>query len=280
MAASRTCVFKGASTCVIKQPPAAGTDSQHSASGVRIDVLSPTRGVSRRGMTQANLSPGFPGRFSLALLISAGLLVRGLRKAQTLDPGFETQQTLVVKLLDLQQQGYDQNTGASFHRQLCERLEALPGVKSVGLTGLIPLYESSNATLIPEGGEQQGFAGFNSVSPNFFETLGIPLLQGRVFSEQEVNDRTPVTVINEAFAQRFWPGQNPLGKRFNGGHGATYEVIGVARNVRSMKLAQVDGPNFYYPFNPANQSGMKILLRAEIAPGSLVGPAQEAVKQL
>src|SRR5215831_358828 len=216
----------------------------------------------------------------LALLITAGLLVRGLRKAQTLDPGFETQQTLVVKLLDLQQQGYDQNTGASFHRQLCERLEALPGVKSVGLTGLIPLYESSNATLIPEGGEQQGFAGFNSVSPNFFETLGIPLLQGRVFSEQEVNDRTPVAVINEAFAQRFWPGQNPLGKRFNGGHGATYEVIGVARNVRSMKLAQVDGPNFYYPFNPANQSGMKFLLRAEIAPGSLVGPAQEAVKQL
>jgi putative ABC transport system permease protein len=216
----------------------------------------------------------------LALLISAGLLVRGLQKAQTLDPGFETQRTLVVKLLDLQQQGYDQNKGAIFHRQLRERLEALPGVKSVGLTGLIPLYESSNATLIPEGGEQQGFAGFNSVSPNFFETLGIPLLQGRVFSEQEVNNRTPVAVINEAFAQRFWPGQNPLGKRFNGGHGATYEVIGVARNVRSKTLAQVDGPNFYYPFNPANQSGLRFLLRAEIAPGSLIGPAQEAVKQL
>jgi macrolide transport system ATP-binding/permease protein len=216
----------------------------------------------------------------LALLITAGLLVRGLQKAQTLDPGFETQRTLVLRLLDLQQQGYDQNKGAIFHRQLRERLAALPGVKSVGLTGLIPLYESSNATLIPEGGALQGFAGFNSVSPNFFETLGIPLLQGRAFSEQEVNDRTPVAVINEAFAQRFWPGQNPLGKRFNGGHGATYEVIGVARNIRSMKLAQVDGPNFYYPFNPANQSGMKFLLRAEIEPGSLVGPAQEAVRQL
>ncbi|HKQ74025.1 MAG TPA: ABC transporter permease [Blastocatellia bacterium] len=215
----------------------------------------------------------------LALLIIAGLLARGLQNAQTLDPGFETQRTLVVRLLDLQQQGYDMNKAALFHRQLRERLEALPGVKSVGLTGLIPLYESSNATLVPEGGAQQDFAGFNSVSPNFFETLGIPLLQGRVFSEQEVNDRTPVAVINEAFAQRFWPGQIPLGKRFNGGHGATYEVIGVARNVRSMKLAEVDGPNFYYPFNPANQSGMKFLLRAEIAPGSLIGPAQEAVKQ-
>ena len=216
----------------------------------------------------------------LALLITAGLLVRGLQKAQTLDPGFETQRTLVVRLLDLQQQGYDQNKTALFHRQLRERLEALPGVKSVGLTRLVPLYEMSNATLIPEGSEQQGYAGFNSVSPNFFETLGIPLLQGRAFSEQEVNNRTPVAVINEAFARAYWPGQNPLGKRFNGGHSTTYEVIGVARNVRSMKLAQVDGPNFYYPFDPANQSNLKLLLRAEIAPGSLAGPVREAVRQL
>lgn len=217
----------------------------------------------------------------LALLITAGLLVRGLQNAQTLDPGFEAQRTLVVRPLDLQQQGYDQNKVALFHRQLRERLEALPGVKSVGLTRLTPFYESSNATLIPEGGEQQGFAGFNPVSPNYFETLGIPLLQGRAFSEQEVKDQTPVAVINEAMAQRYWPGENPLGKRFKGGfRGAAYEVIGVARSVRSMKLAEVDGPNFYYPFNPANQSDLKFLLRAEIAPGSLAGPAQEAVRQL
>jgi putative ABC transport system permease protein len=101
-----------------------------------------------------------------------------------------------------------------------------------------------------------------------------------LFSEQEVNNRTSVAVINEAFAQRFWPGQNPLGKRFSVGHGETYEVIGVARNVRSMELAQVDGPNFYYPFNPANQSDLKLLLLAEIAPGSLVGPVREAVRQI
>jgi predicted permease len=215
----------------------------------------------------------------LALLITAGLLVRGLQKGQTLDPGFETQRTLVVRL-DLRQQGYDQNKAALFHRQLRERLEALPGVKSVGLTRLVPLYESSNATLIPEGSEQQGYAGFNSVSPNYFETLGIPLLQGRAFSDQEAQDQRPVAVINEAFARAYWSGQNPLGKRFNGGHGATYEVIGVVRNVRSNKLAEVDGPNFYYPFNPANRLDLKLLLRAEIAPGSLAGPVREAVRQL
>jgi predicted permease len=217
----------------------------------------------------------------LALLITAGLLVRGLQKAQTLDPGFETQRTLVVRLLDLQQQGYDQNKATLFHRQLRQRLEALPGVKSVGLTGLTPFYESSNATLIPEGSQQQGFAGFNSVSPNYFETLGIPLLQGRVFSDQEAQDQAPVAVINEALARAYWPGENPLGKRFKGDfRDATYEVIGVARSVRSMKLAEVDGPYFYYPSNPANQSDKRFLLRAEIEPGSLAGPAREAVRQL
>ncbi|MBO0725309.1 MAG: ABC transporter permease [Blastocatellia bacterium] len=215
----------------------------------------------------------------LALLITAGLLVRGLQNARTLDPGFDAQRMLVASL-DLQQQGYDQSKAAIFHRQLRERLEALPGVKSVGLTGLIPFHEISAATLIPEGGEQQGFVGFNSVSPNYFETLGIPLLQGRVFSEQEAQNQTPVAVINEALARACWPGENPLGKRFNGGSGLTYEVIGVARNVRSMKLAQVDGPYFYYPSNPANQSGERFLLRAEIAPGSLVGPVREAVRRL
>src|SRR5262245_38627601 len=216
----------------------------------------------------------------LALLITAGLLVRGCRNAQTLDPGFETQRTLVVRLLDLQQQGYDQNKVALFHRQLRERLEALPGVKSVGLTRLTPFYESSSMTLIPEGSDQQGDAHFNAVSPNYFETLGIPLLQGRAFSEQEAQDQAPVAVINEVFAQRYWPGQNPLGKRLIGGPGETYQVIGVARSVRSMKLAEVDGPYFYYPFNPANQSDLKFLLRAEIAPGSLAGPAREAVRRL
>jgi len=218
----------------------------------------------------------------LALLITAGLLVRGLQNAQTLDPGFETQRTLVVRLLDLQQQGYDQNKAALFNRQLRERLEALPGVKSVSLTWLTPFFGSSDAPLIPEGGGQQGFAGFNPVSPNYFETLGIPLLQGRVFSDQEVKDQTPVAVINEELAERYWPGENPLGKRFKGGFpgGPTYQVIGTVKSVRSERLAQVDGPYCYYPINPANQSDLKFLLRSEIAPGLLAGPVREAVRHL
>ena len=218
---------------------------------------------------------------SLALLITAGLLVRGLQSAQTLDPGFEMQRMLIASL-DLQQQGYDPNKAALFNRQLIERLEALPGVKSVSLAHLAPFSGSSNALFFPEGSEQQGVAHFNAVSPNYFETLGITLLQGRVFSDQEAQDQTPVAVINEALAERYWPGEQSIGKRFKGGvpSGPTYQVIGVVKNVRSMRLALEDGPYFYKPINPTNQSNLKLLLRAEIAPGLLAGPVREAVRQL
>ncbi len=211
----------------------------------------------------------------LVMLITAGLLVRGLRNAQTFDVGFEMRQTLAISL-DLRQQGYDQNKAAVFHSQLSERLESLPGVKSVTATRLSPLFEHSIGPLIPEGGGQQGFAYFNEVSPNYFETLGIPLFQGRVFSDQEAQGQTPVAVINEALAERLWPGQDPIGKRFNKG----YEVIGVVKNVRSLSLAEVDGPYFYKPIDSANKLGLRHLLRVEGAPRLLVNPVREAVRQL
>src|SRR5262249_16210551 len=198
----------------------------------------------------------------------------------TLDPGFDTLRTLVISL-DLRQQGYDQNRAAVFNRQLRERLEALPGVKSIALTSLSPLSEHSIGPLIPEGSGQQGFAYFNGVSPNYFETLGIPLTQGRVFSEQEARDQTPVALINEALAERYWPGEQALGKRFKGGAtGPTYQVIGIVKSVRSLSLAEVDGPYFYKPINPGNQLNQRLLLRDESSGRLLVKPVREAVRQL
>jgi len=213
----------------------------------------------------------------LALLITAGLLVRGLQKSQTLDPGFETQGTLAISL-DLRQQGYDQSKAALFNRQLSERLEALPGVKSVSLTKLTPLREHSIGPIVPEDGGQKLRACSNAVSPNYFETLGIPLTQGRSFSDQEMKDQTPVAVINEALAERCWPGEQPLGKRFKAG--ATYQVIGVVKSARSLSLAEVDGPYFYKPINPTNHLELKLLLRAESSARLLINPAREAVRQL
>jgi macrolide transport system ATP-binding/permease protein len=216
---------------------------------------------------------------SLVLLITAGLLVRGLQHANTLDPGFEIQQTLLTSL-DLRQQGYDRNKAVLFYRQLNERLKALPGVNSVSLTSLAPLIEHSRLDILPEGSEKPGPAHFNAVSPNYFETMGISLLQGRTFSDQEANNKMPVAVINEALAQRYWPGEKPLGKRFKSFSGATYQIIGVVESVRSLSLAEVDGPYYYEPVDPANPLGRELLLRADRSAHLLAGSVREAVRQL
>ena len=221
----------------------------------------------------------------LALLITAGLLVRGLQRAQTLDPGFETQHALVASL-DLQQQGYDQGKAEVFYRQLDERLQALPWVKSVSLVMLPPFLGSGATSITLEGSSQQAFANFNTVSPSYFETLGVPLAQGRSFSDLEQRDQAPVAVINEAFAARYWPGEQPLGQRFssstsgNASSLSTYQVIGVVKNVRSIRLGQVDGPYFYKPISREDYAELRLLLRTDSASATLINPLREAVRQL
>ncbi len=216
----------------------------------------------------------------LVLLITAGLLVRGVQRAQTLDPGFRTEQALVTKL-DLRQQGYDQPRAAIFQQQLIERLEAIPGVKSVGLASLAPLSGNTSWEVIPEGSAQQVEVHFNAVSPKYFETLGVPLVQGRTFSDQEVKDQMPVALINEALAGACWPGEQPLGKRFKTDPTADYyQVIGVVKGVRSIRLAQVDGPYFYEPIKPTHQLSLKLLVRTENNPHALINPLREAVREI
>jgi predicted permease len=216
----------------------------------------------------------------MVLLTTAGLLLRGLQRAQTLDPGFRTDQALVTSL-DLREQGYDQSGAAVFHQRLMERLEAMPGVKSVSLASITPLSAITHGQIIPEGGAQEVNVHSNAVSPNYFETLGIPLLQGRTFSDREIKEQTPVALVNEALAKVCWPGEQPVGKRFKGDStGVYYEVIGVVKGVRSFRLAQVDGPSFYASIRPANQLGLKLLVRTESDPRALASPVREAVREI
>jgi macrolide transport system ATP-binding/permease protein len=214
----------------------------------------------------------------LVLLITAGLLIRGLQRAQTLDPGFKTDHTLVTSL-DLRRQGYDQPRATVFHQRLTERLEAMPGVKSVSLAFITPLSAITYGQIVPEGSAQEVNVHSNAVSPKYFETLGIPLLQGRAFSDQEMKDQARVALINEALAKTCWPDEQPIGKRFKGGPtDAYYEVIGVVKGVRSFQLSQVDGPTIYKP--PADQLALNLLVHTESDPGALAGPLREAVREL
>ena len=229
----------------------------------------------------------------VVLLSGAGLLVQGLKRAQRLDPGFDTGHVLVVSL-DLESHGYDDVRAAEFHRELSERLQSVPGVKTISVASLVPLGGVSRAAPITLAEEDTPASvssrlwDFWVVSANYFETLSIPVLQGRSFSAQDVRGGPPVAIINRAMARQVWPGQNPLGKRFRLGPASVpfAEVVGVVRDTRGARLWEAERPYVYLPLllsaqGPpvqTGQLGMKLLVRTaggpQIAAAALPGIIQ------
>ncbi|MBA3440891.1 MAG: ABC transporter permease [Pyrinomonadaceae bacterium] len=234
----------------------------------------------------------------LTLLISAGLLVRSLRKLETIDTGLETKNVFTVAV-GLPAQAKNGRREAEFRRQLAERLQASPGVKSVSqvhkqpLTGMPP----TTPVMIP-GRETPNNrplrANYNIVSPSYFETLGISLSRGRVFTEEESQTGAPVVIISDTTARRFWPGEDPIGKRIGIGAASTNkesankegatpsfsssafsssEVIGVVRDTRSGWVWRADDAYLYLPHHstPAsNTSPMYLAVRTEDDPKTVM----------
>ncbi|HUI42236.1 MAG TPA: ABC transporter permease, partial [Terriglobia bacterium] len=231
----------------------------------------------------------------LVLLLGAGLLVRALERAQTVNPGFDTKHVLVISL-DLGFHGYDDSRAAVFHRQLTDRLQSLPGVKSVSVASLAPLGGVSRAGSIAVAGKDAPSSAsprlwdYWVVSSNYFETLGIPILQGRGFGAQDMRGERPVAIVNEAMARQLWPGENPLGKRFRLGPPsvAFTEVVGVAKDTHGARLWEADKPYVYLPLLLSTQGppvqteqlGMILLVRTEGNPDLVAGMVPRIVKAL
>jgi predicted permease len=190
---------------------------------------------------------------SLFLLICAGLFIRSMGQAQSLDPGFETERVLTVPF-DMESAGFDEARGRLFYQQLVDQVERVPGVQSASLAQHIPLMLSRNSYQVAvEGHEAPGgdypVIDSNTVGPRYFETMGIPIIAGREFSRQDGKGAPLVVVINETMGRRFWPGQNPLGRRLRfPGLANTftpyYEVIGVAKD--SKYWAPGEEPKSYF----------------------------------
>jgi len=223
---------------------------------------------------------------SLVLLISAGLLLRSLQRAQSTARGFDSEQVLGLSL-DTTAQGYDSPRTVELYRQLTERLAAMPGVKSVGLASAIPFAGTQfTAIEIEDPGTKLAGRSFqvnvNVVSPSYFQTLGIPLLRGRQFSRQEVTGSQSVAVVSKAMTDRFWPNQDPIGKHFKD-NSSSYEIIGVASDISSIDLAEHDGPLVYLPAQIERQTdkgGLTVLLKAGGNPSVLAGTARDVVRSL
>jgi len=233
-----------------------------------------SRGRLRNALVAAQVS------VCLVLMIAAGLLARGVQSADTLDPGFSAH-GVVAASFDLQQQGYNEARALQFHRQLIERVSAIPGVDLASQTVVVPLEGSSWGSMVELDGVPPTQMRFNYVSPEFFPLLGIPLVRGRVFTESEGRQSARVAVISEATARRFWPNQDPLGKLFRtGGEKIQYQVIGVARDIRSTDLAHVEKTFFYFPVDAKNQKQMHLLAHTNDDVGSAVKLIRDAAHSI
>ncbi len=190
---------------------------------------------------------------SLVLLVCAGLVVRSLQVAQRTRPGF-TPENAVTLSFDLGLQGYTEEKGRAFQRQILERAQSLPGVRSVALVSTLPLsLDYSYSSIYVEGqsitpSTNLPLAIPNEISPNYFRTMEIPL-RGRDFSDHDDKEQSRVAIVNETFARRFFPGRDAIGGRFNhGGPDKPYwEIIGVAADGKYNSLGENAKPAFYRP---------------------------------
>ncbi len=224
---------------------------------------------------------------SLVLLIVAGLFIRSLGKAQNIYLGFESSHVLDFSL-DVQQIGYQESQGRALYRELESRLRALPGVVSVAQAFSVPMgvmssFDSLNIERHPvEPGQQPPSVQCNMVTAGYFDTLHIPVRHGRAFTESDEEKTLAVAVINQTMAKKFWPDEEPLGKRFStkGPSGPFIEVVGVVQDGKYKGVVEVPQPHFYLPLSQAYVPLRTFHIRTSVPPESLSTQVQSQVREL
>jgi predicted permease len=223
---------------------------------------------------------------SLLLLVCAGLFIRSFINAQQIDPGFNSHNILMASY-DLFGAGYTEPRGIQFDRELLGRLETLPGVQSVVLTSRTPLtFAGGGSTSVkPEGFVPPPDVSMETqvaiVSPNYFATLQLPLEKGRDFTEQDGKQAQRVIIVNQTFADRYWPGQEPIGKQVVSDlTNESFTVVGIARNAKYNQLNESPIPFVYLPLYQVYRAGMTINARVSGEPLAMARSVEQAVHEL
>jgi predicted permease len=258
--------------------------------GSRTDVLPAIKGD---GTTAGGQLTRFSARnflvvaqiaLSLILLISTGLFVRSAHQARRLDPGFETRQVLIASV-NPGVHGYSEARGLDLYRRIIERTATMPAVQSVSLASLLPLDDSTGgARVLVEGyvlrsPSEATEALYTIVGPRYFTTMGTRIVRGREFDDRDSPGALRTAIVNEAMAERYWPGRDPIGRRFrlDGEAGPAVTVVGVAKTGKYITLAEDPVPYFFLPLWQNYASRVRILLRTRSDPAALASGLRREV---
>jgi len=210
---------------------------------------------------------------SFVLLVGAGLLLESLEKIRNTSPGFSTRNVLDTAV-NLVPAGYDAPRAQSFQDQLLDRVKALPGVEFAAFGRMTPLsYGSFSSTAIAVDGyqpppEEQPTAEYNEVGPDYFATMGIPLLSGREFTRADDEKAALVAVVNQTMAAQYWRGKDPLGERVQV-KGRWMQVVGVAKDSKYQSVRETPRPFFYVPLRQNFSRGAGLFIRTTLSPETM-----------
>jgi len=226
---------------------------------------------------------------SLVLLVGAGLLVRSFERVLETDPGFEPEHVLTASLSLPDSQYKQAHQVRNFYEELMLRMERLPGVKMAGASTDLPLEGHWLEIFTPEGYQPAPGAGLNTCSHstilgNYLQTMGVPLIRGRYFSEQDTRNSIPVVIVSESLAQRYWPNQDPIGKRMKQGPPESSDpwltIVGVVGDVKQGPLDTETMLHTYGPYSQAETNSLNVAVRAGGDPAALGAELRTAVWSL
>jgi len=231
-----------------------------------------------------NFLVGAQVTLSLVALLGAGLFVRSLGAARQMDPGHPVDRLLVMGF-DVGLAGYGQERAEQFYREVEERVAAVPGVERVTLAQGGPLQGTFLRSVFPEGreGETTGtFVGVNVVVPSYFETVGIPILRGRAIQESDVAGAPKAVVVNEVMAEKFWPGEDAIGKRFrfHGEKEQVAQVVGIAKTVNYNAIGEDPAPFAYEALAQRYITNLTVIVRAAGEPEAVLLPVQRTLQEM
>ncbi len=226
---------------------------------------------------------------SLLLLIGAGLMIRTFISFQRVNPGIRTDHLLTMKLALPYAKYREPQQQAAFFQQAMERIKALPGVQSVGAVSDLPLSGDGGVyTFTIEGRpststQDDPVAVWRAVNPDYFRTMGMQLRRGREFTERDQPSAPEPVIINETLARRFWPGEDPIGKRvqiYDLEPRPWREIVGVINDIKSVELSADPAPEIYVPFSQRPRTAMTLIARTTVKPEELAAAMRAAIQSV